>query len=74
MSQSSGRIFKEVFGWVSLICFVVFSVNVVIGKLSVINQWGWGRPDGYLEFLLLFLATGCFIAYSATSNLSDQNN
>lgn len=63
---------RGIFGFMALILFAVFAVNVVVAKLSVVNQWGLPRVPGVIEFLVLFFATGCFVAYTASSHKSDS--
>jgi|GEM_PF-3007513 len=69
--KSKKRLIKKFFGWLAFTFSIVFTVNILIGKLSVINQWGWARPPGFVEFIILFMATGCFIIFATLSNISD---
>ena len=67
-SQTDINPLRGIFGLIALILFVVFVVNVIVAKLSVVNHWALPRVPGVIEFLVLFFATGCFVAYAAFSH------
>lgn len=71
-SQTSSNPVRGIFGFIALILFVVFFVNVMVAKLSVVNHWALPRVPGVIEFLVLFFATGCFVAYAAFSQKPDS--
>ena len=60
---------RRAFGWLALLFFALFAANLAVGKLSVLNHWGLPRVPGVAEFLVLFLATGCFVAFAAFSHV-----
>lgn len=60
---------RRFFGRLALFFFALFAANLAVGKLTVLNHWGLPRVPGVVEFLVLFLATGCFVAFAAYSHV-----
>lgn len=61
---------SQISGWLSFILFCFFASNLLIGKLSILNQWGLPRTPSIYEFILLLLASGFFVLFSALSDKS----
>lgn len=70
--QTRSNSARRTFGFMALMLFAVFALNVVVAKLSVVNHWALPRVPGVVEFLVLFFATGCFVAYAAASHKPDS--